>query len=56
MAGDVETRGDVTTGATVFDRRAKPLWRENMEVARDVDAAAIKDCIVRGLVEAGRKT
>jgi purine nucleosidase len=56
MAGDVETRGDLTAGATVFDRRAAPLWLHNMEVAREIDAAAAKDCIVRGLVEAGKRT
>ena len=54
MAGDVETRGDLTKGATVFDRRAKMLWRPNMEVAIDVDAVAAKDCIVRGLTAAGQ--
>ena len=33
MAGDVETRGDLTLGATVFDRRLNPRWRPNMDVA-----------------------
>lgn len=54
MAGDVETRGDLTKGATVFDRRATPLWRPNMEVVTEVDAVAATDCIVRGLAAAGR--
>jgi len=56
MAGDVETRGDLTIGATLFDRRAMPAWVANMEVAIEIDAAAAKDSIVRGLVSAGRKT
>jgi purine nucleosidase len=56
MAGDVEIRGDLTLGATVFDRRSKPLWLMNMEVAATVDAEAAKDCIVRGLQHAGEVT
>ncbi len=53
MAGDVETRGILTRGATVFDRRVKSLWRPNMDVVTDVDAVAATDCIVRGLTAAG---
>jgi purine nucleosidase len=56
MAGDVETRGDLTTGATIFDRRAKPLWLTNMEVATKIDGAAATDAIVQGLADAGRCT
>jgi inosine-uridine nucleoside N-ribohydrolase len=56
MAGDVETRGTLTRGTTVFDRRAKILWRPNMEVAMNLDAAAARDCIVRGLREAGNQS
>lgn len=56
MAGDVETRGDLTKGATVFDRRPKPYWRTNMEVAMEIDAAAARDAIVRGWQDAGRQT
>ena len=47
MAGDVETRGELTMGATIFDRRGKPSWPANMEVAMEIDSAAAKDCIVR---------
>jgi purine nucleosidase len=54
MAGDVETQGVLTTGATVFDRRLCPQWRPNMDVAREIDAAAVKDYILRGLQSAGR--
>lgn len=56
MAGDVEIRGDLTKGATIFDRRVKAFWRPNMEVVTEVDAAAVADCIVRGLMQAGRQT
>lgn len=56
MAGDVETRGSLTKGATVFDRRPKPLWRDNMEVALDLDAEAARDVIVRGLQDVGKLT
>lgn len=56
MAGDVETRGELTLGATVFDRRPHPEWRLNMEVAREIDAAAVRDCIVRGLKFAGQSS
>jgi purine nucleosidase len=56
MAGDVEVLGELTIGATVFDRRHVPAWRMNMEVALEVDAAAARDCITRGLQEAGQAT
>ncbi len=53
-AGDVETVGELTTGALVFDRRRVPRWRHNMYVATDLDAAGVMDAIMRGLAEAGR--
>jgi purine nucleosidase len=49
MAGDVETQGELTTGATVFDRRRIPAWRHNMEVAVDVQKDALIEAILRGL-------
>lgn len=49
FGGDVETEGALTTGATVFDRRAHPQWRGNVHVAVSVDAAAVKDAVFRGL-------
>jgi purine nucleosidase len=52
MAGDVETRGELTTGATVFDRRPGQRERPNMEVLTEVDATAVMDCILRGLAAA----
>jgi len=54
MAGDVETSGQLTAGATIFDRRQKPDWRPNMEVAMEVDVAAIKDYLMRGLSRAAQ--
>jgi purine nucleosidase len=54
MAGDVETQGVLTTGATVFDRRMCMQWRPNMDVAREIDVAAVKDFILRGLQSAAR--
>ena len=56
MAGDVESSGRLTRGATVFDRRVRPAWRTNMEVAVGIDETAILDCIVRGLRFAGQQT
>lgn len=52
LAGDVETSGELTLGATVFDRRTPPLWRSNLDVALEVDTAAVVDSILRGLQQA----
>ncbi len=49
MAGDVETMGELTTGATVFDRRRRPAWRQNMEVAVDIDGPQVIEAIIGGL-------
>ncbi len=54
MGGDVECSGELTSGVTVFDRRLNPWWRPNMDVAITVDAAAVKDYIIRSLQAAGR--
>lgn len=53
LSGDVETSGDLTLGATVFDRRNHPEARPNMEVASDIDANAARDAVVRLLANAG---
>lgn len=47
--GDVETEGVLTTGATIFDRRAHPQWRGNVHVAVNVDAPAVIDAVFRGM-------
>jgi inosine-uridine nucleoside N-ribohydrolase len=56
ITGDVETGGEITTGATIFDRRPNSPHHADLEVALEVDAAGVADCLVRGLAEAGRQT
>ncbi len=52
MAGDVETAGELTLGATIFDRRERRGWRPNMDVATSIDTVAAVDCMLRGLKRA----
>jgi len=52
-AADVELSGELTRGATVFDRRRVRGWRTNIAVAMKVDASAAQDCILRGVAAAG---
>ena len=54
MAGDVETMGELTMGATVFDRRRRPAWRRNMEVAIELDPAKVIETILENVNAAGR--
>lgn len=54
MAGDVETMGELTTGATIFDRRPTPSLRNKMEVAVSVDATGLRDELLRGLRMVGQ--
>jgi inosine-uridine nucleoside N-ribohydrolase len=54
MAGDVETQGELTAGATVFDRRQVRQWRSNLDVVASMDLTAVKDSILRILAEAAR--
>ena len=56
LAGDVETAGLLTQGHTVLDRRPNAPHQPNLAVAMTVDSSAVKDCILRGLSEAGRCT
>jgi purine nucleosidase len=56
LTGDVETAGELTLGMTIFDRRVQAQHRADMEVALEIDAAAVRDTIVRGLAEAGKQT
>lgn len=44
-AVDVETEGSITRGATVFDRRDPPVWRNNIDVLRDVDPRSVVDYV-----------
>jgi purine nucleosidase len=52
-AADVELSGELTRGATVFDRRRIRQWRTNLAVAAKVDVPAAQDCVLRGLAAAG---
>jgi purine nucleosidase len=54
MGGDVETQGELTLGATVFDRRQAQKWRSNAEVAVSMDANGVRDYILRTLAEAAK--
>jgi inosine-uridine nucleoside N-ribohydrolase len=56
LSGDVETGGELARGATIFDRRPTAPRSSDIAVAADVDVAAVKDCILRGIAEAGRAT
>ena len=56
MYGDVETKGEITVGATVFDRRKESRKQPNMEVAISVDTLALQDSILRALQQTGRCT
>ncbi|MGD9633440.1 MAG: nucleoside hydrolase [Pirellulales bacterium] len=53
MHGEVETDGTITHGATVFDRRRHPDSRPNLDVAVDVNAEAVANCIYATLAAAG---
>lgn len=55
MVGDVETMGDLTMGATIFDRRRVPAARHNMEVALDMDVAGVTRELIRRLNAAGHE-
>jgi len=55
MACDVEVRGELTTGATLFDRRIRPQWRPNVELVTSVDVASTRDCILRSLANATQR-
>ncbi|MDX1963635.1 MAG: nucleoside hydrolase [Pirellulales bacterium] len=46
---DVETEGTLALGALIADRRNVREWRNNAEVIVSLDAAAVRDCVLRGL-------
>jgi inosine-uridine nucleoside N-ribohydrolase len=56
MSGDVETRGELTLGATIFDRRHNPSWRPNMDVAMKTTAEKVFACIANSLALSGSAT
>ncbi len=47
MAVDIETKGELTRGMTVFDRRGVREWHTNIDVLDDVDAQAVIDYFTR---------
>lgn len=49
MAGDVETKGRLTRGMTIFDQRPVPEWSKNIDVVTEVDDRAILDEIISAL-------
>ncbi len=53
LYGDVETTGELTRGATIFDRRNSPDARPNMEVATGLNVEAVKQQILDQLTLAG---
>lgn len=52
MRVDVELRGELTRGMTVFDRRNIPGWRSNIEVAVEADSRGILDYALSVLKDA----
>ena len=56
MCADVETAGDLTAGMLVVDRRQVRRGLENVELVTACDAAAVKDCILRGIAAAAAAT
>ncbi|MCR9294464.1 MAG: nucleoside hydrolase [bacterium] len=56
MAGRVETTGNLTRGATVFDRRIQTHWRPNMEVASGIDQRAARDAFFNCLKYAAQES
>ena len=52
-AADVELSGELTTGATVFDRRRHREWRTNVAVATKVDIGSVRQHILGALAAAG---
>ena len=56
LACDVETTGELTRGATIFDRRVVQEWRPNLEVAVGVDVEGVRQQILDQLIMAGNIT
>lgn len=56
VAADVETKGEITTGMLVVDRRTVRQWRPNLDLLVSCDVLAVKDCILRGLDAAAAGT
>lgn len=52
MYGDVETSGELTHGATIFDRRTNSTEQPNMDVAVEMDVAGVEAVIVQTIESA----
>jgi inosine-uridine nucleoside N-ribohydrolase len=56
VAADVETAGELTAGMLVVDRRRIGNQRPNLDLLVACDAAAVQDCVLRGLAAAAAAT
>ncbi len=56
MAGNVETKGELTTGMTVFDMRMRPEWTSNLEVATNIQDADAEMLLLRSLKFAAQQS
>jgi inosine-uridine nucleoside N-ribohydrolase len=56
VTADVETKGDLTAGMLVIDRRRVVSARHNADLLTACDSAAVTDCVIRGLTAAGAAT
>ncbi|MEM9412201.1 MAG: nucleoside hydrolase [Planctomycetota bacterium] len=56
FCGDVETEGELTRGATIFDRRVPPEGQPNIEVATGLNIEAARQQILDQLTMAGNVT
>ena len=54
--GDVECKGEMTRGVTVFDRRAAAENRPNMEVARKIDTQSARQMVLDCIYRTGRQS
>ncbi len=56
VVADVETTGELTSGMLVVDRRRNPDGHPNADLLVSCDAAAVHDCVLRGMAAAGDAT
>ncbi len=55
VAGDVETSGELTQGATVFDRRVRPQWKPNIDVVTRIEPQQVMRYVIDALHQAARR-
>jgi len=56
VVADVEAAGELTAGMLVVDRRPHRTGQPNADLLVACDAAAVQDCVLRGLAAAGEAT